>query len=324
MSVVVPVYRGEATLPTLLAELDPYTSGFTTPDGHPAVVSEVFLVHDHGPDASARVIHELSEQYPYVRPVWLSRNFGQHPATLAGMASSGGDWIVTLDEDGQYDPKDIAGFLDVALRQRATVVYAAATNEAPHGAMRNIASRGSKRVLDLLVGSKEARQYHSFRLVLGEIGRSVAAYAGSGVYLDVALGWVAGEVATAPATLRTEDRASGYSLRRLLAHFWRMVLTSGTRGLRFVTGTGVALSVVGVLIALALAVRQLVTGELPEGWTSLMVVLLVVSGLLLFFMGIVAEYVGVAVNMAMGKPLYLITSDPGVGPLGRAAQRREP
>jgi undecaprenyl-phosphate 4-deoxy-4-formamido-L-arabinose transferase len=326
ISVVVPVYQGELTLPDLLAEIDALAKGFETPGGVSARIGEVLLVHDHGPDASDVVIRALAEQYEYVRPVWLSRNYGQHAATLAGMASSGGDWIVTLDEDGQYDPADIGTMLDEALAAGATVVYARPVNLPPHGSFRNLASRASKRVLDVLVGGTQARSYHSFRLVLGEVGRSVAAYAGSGVYLDVALGWVAGPVTTAPVTLRDEgDRRSGYDLRRLLSHFWRMVLTSGTRGLRMVSVLGVALAAVGMLLAVAFAVNRMAGGELPQGWTSLIVVILVTSGLILFCLGVVAEYIGVAVNMAMGKPLYLIVSDPADGPLGRApAPRRGP
>ena len=65
--------------------------------------------------------------------VWLSRNYGQHAATLAGMSSSGGDWIVTLDEDGQHDPSYVGAMLDVALAEQASVVYARPVNPAPHG-----------------------------------------------------------------------------------------------------------------------------------------------------------------------------------------------
>lgn len=317
LSVVVPVYRGESTLPQLVDELAGYTTAFDTPDGNRAVVTEVLLVFDHGPDNSAAVIRDLAGQHDFIRPIWLSRNFGQHAATLAGMASSGGDWIVTLDEDGQYDPADMGGFLDAALRDRASLVYAEPVNPTPHGGFRNLTSRGAKAVVDLLTGGREARRYHSYRLVLGEVGRSVAAYAGSGVYLDVALGWVAGEVSTAPARLRAEPRRSGYSLHALLSHFWRMVLTSGTRALRFVALMGVVVAVIGAIFAAYVAFEQATTGKIAEGWTSLMVVLLLSSGLILFSLGIVAEYIGVAVNMAMGRPLYLITSDPADGPLGR-------
>ena len=319
LSIVIPVYQGERTLAPLLAEIAPLADGFVTPDGHRAVVGEVLLVHDNGPDDSAAVIRRLSGAYPFVRPVWLSRNFGQHPATLAGMASSGGDWIVTMDEDGQHDPADIPGLLDRAMAQRSDLVYAGPVNEAPHGPVRNLASHAAKRVVALGSGSRQAAEFHSFRLVLGEVGRSVAAYAGAGVYLDVALGWVARKPVTAPVTLRQEgDRPSGYSLRSLTSHFWRMVLTSGTRGLRIVSLLGVLAACAGFALAVYLLVARLIfRADLPAGWPSMMVTILVCSGAILFSLGVIAEYIGVSVNMAMGRPLYLIVSDPADGPLGR-------
>ena len=290
-----------------------------TPDGHPYRVAEAVLVHDCGPDDSARVIRELAREHPWVRPIWLSRNFGQHPATIAGMASSSGEWIVTMDEDGQHDPADIAHLLDAALREHASLVYAAPTNEAPHPAFRNLTSKAAKKALNLLSDGADASTFHSFRLVLGEIGRSVAAYVGQGVYLDVALAWVASKPATAPVTLRDEgERQSGYNARTLMSHFWRMVLTSGTRALRVVSLLGVAFAVLGIGLAVVLTVDRLNGGDVPEGWTSQIVVTLVSSGLVLFSLGVVAEYIGVAVNMAMGRPLYLVTGDPKAGPLGRS------
>jgi glycosyltransferase involved in cell wall biosynthesis len=320
VSVVVPVYRGEQTLPALCAELAALTQPFTTPGGHEARVSEVLLVFDNGPDESAAVIRRLAAENEFVRPVWLSRNFGQHAATLAGMSSSGGDWVVTLDEDGQHDPRDIAAMLDVAMREQASVVYARPTNEPPHGFLRNTASRGAKWVVDRMLGGDASSSFNSYRLMLGEIARGVGAYAGAGVYLDIALGWIAGTVTTCPVELREEGRReSGYTLRTLASHFWRMVLTSGTRLLRLVSVLGVAFGFLGLVIAIVLGIVKLTGSITVAGWTSVMVVVLVGTGAVLFSLGIVAEYLGVAVNMAMGKPLYLITSDPVEGPLGRPA-----
>jgi undecaprenyl-phosphate 4-deoxy-4-formamido-L-arabinose transferase len=174
-------------------------------------------------------------------------------------------------------------------------------------------------VVKALSGGADASVFHSFRLILGEVGRSVAAYSGSGVYLDIALGWVAGRVTTAPVELRDEghERESGYSMRSLLSHFWRMVLTGGTRGLRLVSILGAIFAFLGFLIAVFLVYRQLTHPAPVQGWTSLTVVVLICTGTILFALGVIAEYLGVAVNMAMGKPLYLITQDPADGPLGR-------
>lgn len=322
VSVVVPVYQGEHHLGALVAELVPLSQPFTSRDGHRLRVAEILLVYDHGPDDSARVIRELASEHDLVRPVWLSRNFGQHAATLAGMASSGGDWIVTMDEDGQHDPAFIPDMLDRALQARAALVYAHPTNAAPHGVTRNATSRVAKWAIGAMTGAKSAVDFHSFRLVLGEIGRSVAAYAGSGVYLDVALGWVAGPHVTSPVELRGEgERRSGYSTRSLASHFWRMVLTSGTRGLRLVSAVGGLFAIVGVMVAVVLVINRLTDADVLAGWTSNMVVILMTSGAVLFSLGVVAEYIGVAVNMAMGKPLYIIVNDPAKGPLGRAADR---
>ena len=317
-SVVIPVYQAEITLPGLITELLPLTEVTISPDGYPFVVREVLLVHDNGPDLSASVMRELAAEHAFIRTVWLSKNYGQHAATLAGMASSGFEWIVTLDEDGQHNPAEMGGLLDTAMREQASVVYAKPTNPAPHGWARNAASKTAKWLLTKLFVGSNAPDYQSYRLIAGTIGRSVAAYSGSGVYLDVAMGWVAHNVVTSPVALREEgDRSSGYSTRRLFSHFWSMVLSSGTRGLRMVSILGLALASLGALLTVYIIVSRITGNVGAEGWASTLVVILLSSGAILFSLGIIAEYIGINVNMAMGKPPYLITSDPQNGPLGR-------
>lgn len=319
ISVVIPVYRGEHSLGTVVDELIALAGERTTPAGHRFEITEIMPVWDNGPDASDRTIRGLQERSPLIRPVWLSRNFGQHPATMAGLASAGGDWIVTMDEDGQHDPTQIGRMLDTALEQQATVVYAKPSNEPPHGAFRNAASRLAKRILSKAMGSKSATDFNSFRLLLGETGRALSAFAGPGVYLDVALSWISRKVATCPVPMRSEGRESSYNLRSLSSHFWRMVVTSGTRGLRLVAFLGAAIGLLGLVLTVVVVVRQFMNPAALVGWASLMCVILIGSGLILFSLGVVAEYLGVTVNQAMGKPLYLIVSDPDHGPLGRVS-----
>ena len=176
----------------------------------------------------------------------------------------------------------------------------------------------AKLLVNKLSGGSDATIFHSYRLVLGDVGRSIAAYAGAGVFLDVALSWVVGDATTAPVRMQDEGRReSGYSMRSLLSHFWRMVLTGGTRALRFVSVMGLLFAVVGTLLAVYLVINRLGDPSVIPGWTSLAVVLLVCTGAILISLGIIAEYLGVAVNMAMDKPPYLITSDPELGPRGR-------
>ncbi|WP_022884946.1 glycosyltransferase family 2 protein [Glaciibacter superstes] len=313
LSVVIPVYRGELTLRSVVEELLPLTVPTLTPAGAEFIVSEVIIVHDDGPDGSDAVILELSEAHPVVNVVWLSRNFGQHAATLAGMAESTGTWIVTMDEDGQHDPADIGKFLDVGLATRAGVVYANFTNERPHGFLRSIASRTAKRMLGAVFGTPDSSRFQSFRLVRGDMARQLTSFAAPGVYLDVALSWVTTNIATAPTELRSDaGRPSTYSLRALLAYFWRLVVTSGTRGLRLVSVAGALIALIGLVIAVYIVIAY-ASGNVPEpqGWPSLMVIVLLCSGAILIALGIIAEYLGAVQNVAMGRPLYVVVDPPG-------------
>ncbi len=313
VSVVIPVYSGAVTLPGVVKELEEFRSTQETPDGREFRVDEVLLVWDRGIRGSEEVVRELAARDEWIRPVWLSRNFGQHPATLAGMTSSGGDWIVTMDEDGQHDPAYIGDLLDTAYRDRTQLVYASPTNRPPHGVVRNAASWLTKWFfVHVLVSSHGPRAFHSYRLILGEVGRSVAAYAGAGVFLDVALSWVVASPSTCPVAMREEGRPAGaYTFHRLFSHFWRLVISSGTRPLRFVSTMGILFAFLGFVMATYSAVQKAVGDVDVQGWTSVFVAVLVIGGAILFALGIIAEYIAAAASMAMGKPVYVIVRDPG-------------
>lgn len=319
ISVVIPVYGGRSSLPILVAELESFTRGSLSPSGNSFRVTEVILVNDCGPDGSEHVIRQLSERYPWVQAVWLSRNCGQHAATLAGMAASSSEWIITMDEDGQQNPKDFGKLLDTAIRNHSQLVYARPSNKPPHGKIRNGFSKFAKKIFAKVLTDGSMPYFNSYRLVLGEIGRTLAAYVGNGVYLDVAFTWVVQEVSTCDVELRQEiSRHSGYNFRQLLSHFWRLVLNSGTRPLRIVSVTGIGVFVGGVVMAIGVAVGKLAYDYPVSGWASVFVLLLLLGGINMLVLGILAEYLGIVVRSAIGKPLYVVVGDPA-----KSAHRRQ-
>ena len=162
-----------------------------------------------------------------------------------------------------------------------------------------------------LLGNDQIGRFNSFRLVDGEIARTLAAYCGNGVYLDVGLFWIAGRIGHAPIRLRAEmDRPSGYSYIRLLGHFWNLILTTGTRPLRLITLTGLASMVLAALLGLYAAYGHF-TGRIPvQGWASLLIVVSFFSGAILMSLGVIAEYLAVTMGIVMGKPLYVVASRP--------------
>jgi polyisoprenyl-phosphate glycosyltransferase len=311
VSIVVPVYQGEKTLAKLIDEIVPLASPRPLPDGGHFSVIEVILVHDCGPDRPDRVIAELARTHEFVKPVWLTKNYGQHPATLAGMASSTGHWVVTMDEDGQQDPGDITALLHAAVSGKFQLVYAKPSNPPPHGFVRNSLSVWAKRIAGWTIGTTDISRFNSFRLIDGEIARSLAAYCGSGVYLDVALLWITSAIGQLPLALRPEmERPSGYSFTKLVRHFWHLLLTSGTRPLRFITISGFC----SLLVAMAITAYALwgkFHDNVPvQGWTSLVVVVAFFSGAILMSLGIIAEYLAVTMTIVMGRPPYVVGTKP--------------
>lgn len=314
ISIVIPVFAGEATLGEVVKEIVATFDRFRTSEFVPQL-EEIVLVHDGGQDRSDEVMRQLSRDYQVVRNIWLARNFGQHPATLAGMSSSRGAWVVTMDEDGQHDPQDILALLSCALRSRADLVYARPKEIPAHGLVRNLASKITKRAILPSLTGRRLQYFSSFRLILGENARSLAAYASNDVYLDVALSWVCQRAECVLVDFRTEGRnESGYSFKKLNSHLLRLILSSGTRPLRLASFIGVASFVLGLIFAGIVVSRKVFFGFEVVGWASLFSLVLVIGGLVLLVLGVIAEYVGLLVRSATGRPLYVIANDREAGP----------
>ena len=131
------------------------------------------------------------------------------------------------------------------------------------------------------------------------------------MYLDIGLYWIVGRIGHCPLRLRNEmDRPSGYSYLRLLGHFWNLIFTTGTRPLRLITLMG-ALSVLLAGAIAAYALYGKLTGSVPvQGWASLLIIVAFFSGCILTALGVIAEYLVVTMGIAMGKPLYVVSTRP--------------
>jgi hypothetical protein len=314
ISAIVPVYRGELTLDDLVRRLVALCEQQTTPSGHAFRVVEVLLVFDNGPDRSDVVIRRLTREFHNVRPVWLMRNSGQQAATAAGIASSGSEWVVTLDEDGQHDPGEIARLLDAAIATGSYLVYGM-NDKTPHRLWRNATSRLGKAIARGVAGS-ELGDFSSFRLMEGHRARAACAFIGPRMHLDVALTWTIDRIARCTVVAQAEGReGSGYSVSSLLSHFWTLVLSSGTRPLRIVSLVGFVAALGGFVGAVVAFWQRLGHGNEVAGWASVFIAVVVMGGLILFALGVVAEYVGTLLRTAQGRPLFVIGDDPAHGPL---------
>ncbi|MEE4209834.1 MAG: glycosyltransferase, partial [Parvularcula sp.] len=153
ISIVVPVYSGEAYLERLAGQVDALRKTYAQ-HATGVEIAELIFVDDAARDGSSAIIDKISQTYPWVVALHLSRNYGQHPATIAGILHSSGDWIVTLDEDLQHPPFRITDLLAKAFEDEADVVYARPTGGVHEAAVRDTSSRLVKRVMHWVTGEK--------------------------------------------------------------------------------------------------------------------------------------------------------------------------
>lgn len=309
LSTVTPVYSGEAYLRQLVAELAEFRTRLVE-DNVPLELIEAIFVDDACIDGSANVLDELAAQYTWVRVITLSKNFGQHPATIAGILHTSGDWVVTLDEDLQHRPEHIVNLLKAAVTKRVDIVYAHPLKAVHKKAYRDFASRSMKRILGWTTGNKMVRYFNSFRLIRGTVARSAASVCGHETYFDIALSWFANRFSVVDLVLEDarfiSTGKSGYSFYKLLSHFRRLTLSSQPKFLRY----GAALGVLSLLLAMILAGETIYNlwaikqGIDVPGWPSLFVSTLFFGGVCSLLLSIVLEYLANIILHTQGKPVF--------------------
>ncbi len=230
------------------------------------------------------------------------------------MSSSGGEWIVTMDEDGQHDPAYIGAHARSGVRdavparlrrshQRAAARRAAQCRirDSPSGMFQWLVGDCRPGALQQLSPSSSARSAAAQPPTRGPACTSTSPWHGSCPTCHL------------PIPMRSEGRpASNYSLRKLVSHFGRLVISSGTRPLALVSLIGLLFLALGILVYSVWVLANRFLGDYaPQGWTSTFVSILIVGGLTLFSLGVIAQYIRAATNMSLGKPLYVVVRDPG-------------
>ena len=238
LSIVIPVYAGESYLRRIVESLDRLHEGLDSRD-IPIRLHEAIFVLDEPIDDSRQILEEMDRKYPWVRLVELSRNFGQHCATVAGILHSSGDWVATMDEDLQHPPSSLPFVIASGAREHADVIYVTSLKGKHKSLYRNAASRSVKRLVGWLSGTRHVAKFSSFRVLRGQIARAAASVCGNETYFDMTLGWFTERVADVPLDLvdprGSGGQKSGYGFFSLLRHAKRMLFSADIRFFRLAT-----------------------------------------------------------------------------------------
>ncbi len=299
ISVVIPVYRSENSMPLLVKELAAEL---------PILADryEVVLVEDDGGDGSWSVIEKLSAEYEFVRGYKLMRNFGQHNALLCGIRAAKCDLVVTMDDDLQHPTRYIRELVE-KLAEGYDVVYGAPTNMR-HGLLRNIASQTTKVILGGVMGSKTARNVSAFRVFRTGLRDGFAHFRGPLVNIDVLLTWATNSFVAihVPHEPRTIGK-SNYTFGKLVAHAFNMMTGFSTLPLRLASALGLIMTAFGSVILAYIVLSQLFAFrfEVP-GFTFTASLVSIFAGVQMFALGIIGEYLARIYLRIMDQPAYVV------------------
>jgi undecaprenyl-phosphate 4-deoxy-4-formamido-L-arabinose transferase len=299
LSIVVPVYRSEDCLEALAEAV----AGALGPTG---LTYELVLVDDGSPDGSWDVIAALCRRHPWVVGVGFRRNFGQDNAILAGLRLARGAAVAIMDDDLQHDPRDLPRLLAALDETRADVVYA--DFRVKHQSLwKNAGSWFNGKVAEWVLDKPKGIYLSPYKVMVRAVADLIGRYEGPDPYVDALLLQVTSRFAQVEVEHHLRFAGSGnYTLRRSIRVWARMATSFSVRPLRLVTWCGLALGVLGALLALVVVVDRLLNPErfalAVAGWASLMVALLVIGGIQMVFLGILGEYAGRTHTRVVGKP----------------------
>ncbi len=298
ISVVVPAYNSELSLPDLARGLQPVLEAAATE-------YELILVDDASRDGTWQVIQGLVRAHPWIKGVHLMRNYGQHNALLCGIRLARYDSIVTMDDDLQHPPEEIPKLLK-QLGPGVDVVYGTPATK-QHGLWRNVATQLTRIALQSAMGAPIARKAGPFRLFRTQLRDAFSNYDGPYVSIDVLLTWAttrfdAVEVRHEPRRLGT----SNYTFRKLVVLALDMLTGFSTRPLQVASLIGFVFTVVGTGALLFVVFRALVYGGAPSGFPFLASMIAIFSGAQLFALGIIGEYLARMHARTMQHPVYTV------------------
>lgn len=298
ISVVVPVYNSQKTLKPLVLKLKEVLEKNSRD-------FEIILVNDDSNDKSWSVIKELSVTHSFVRGLDMMRNYGQHNALLAGIRHAKFGYIVTIDDDLQHPPEEIKKLLD-EIKEGYDVVYGAPKEE-HHGFFRNFASRFIKLALKTTMKVDIARDVSAFRIFKTDLRKAFINYSGSFPNIDVFLTWGTKNISSVKVEHkeRTEG-VSNYTFGKLLVHAINLTTGFSVLPLRLASISGFIFTIFGFMILLYVIGRFLVQGNPVAGFPFLASIIAIFSGVQLFSLGIIGEYLARMHYRLMERPTYTI------------------
>ena len=301
ISIVSPDYRAEKILPILVSEINLVMERIGED-------YEIILVDDRSPDNSWEVMNVLSSQNPKIKSIRLSRNFGQHSAIFAGLTRAKGDWVVVMDCDMQDQPKEIAKLYKKAL-EGYDIVLGQRENRKDKF-LKKLTSRLFYKVFNYLSGANFDNNVANFGIYHQKTIKSILDMKDYVKFFSLFINWIGFKSISIPIEHgEREEGKSTYSVGRLFKQAFNVIISFSDKPLRLFINFGLSISVLSFIVGIYYLYLAL-TGKIAQpGFSSLILSIWFLSGIIISGIGIVGVYLGKTFDQAKGRPTFIIDEE---------------
>jgi len=298
-SVVVPVYNSEGSLKLLHHRL---SRVFATLNSN----WELILVNDCSRDNSWEVMQDIANNDSRVIAVNLTNNFGQHNAIMCGFSFAKGKYVITMDDDLQHPPEEIVKLIKTITARSYGVVYGHYITKR-HGTFRDLCSQSVNNIISRITGS--GYKVTSFRIIEHLIVRKLLGFKQYNIMIDVLIKDIVHKTEVGHCWVAHHSRKIGksnYSFKKLFSYAINMIFNYTLWPLHLASILGFLFAFLSILLGIYFFIYNLLYQVPVRGWTSLILIITFFSGIILFVLGIMGEYMGKIYLNINKKPQYFI------------------
>lgn len=310
---VVPCYRSQGTIETVVNEIRETVAKQNalsavipaTEPGSPCYDYEIVLVNDCSPDNVWQVIKNLAAADSKIKGICLAKNFGQHCALMAGYSQATGDYVVSLDDDGQTPASETFKLVN-KLEEGFDVVYGYYAHKKEH-LFRRFGSWTNKKMAEAIIGQPKTLQTTSFFIMRKFIVEEIVRYPHPFAYISGLVFRATKSLGNVEVEHRNRlEGTSGYTIAGLIRLWINGFTAFSVKPLRAATFIGFLCAIFGLAAGGFVVYEKLMRPEIPVGYTSLLASMLFIGGMIMLLLGLIGEYIGRIYISINQSPQYVI------------------
>lgn len=298
LSIVSPVYKAEKIIPLLVERIENSINKITTD-------YEIILVEDGGPDASWKVIEKIAAANTRIRGIKLSRNFGQHPAIMAGLSQAKGEWIVVMDCDLQDQPEEIENLYSKALEGFDIVL--AKRKYRKDKFFKKMTSKLFSIIYGYFTDTQYDNEVANFGIYHNKVIQSILEIPDTIKIFPLFVKFVGYE--STSIMVEHSERAEGntsYSFSKLLSLAFNTIISFSNKPLKLFVKFGLTISILSFIVGIYYVYLALTNQIEVLGYSSIIVSIWLLSGVIITTIGVTGIYVGKIFDQTKGRPPYII------------------